>query len=66
VTVKIRFADFETYTRVRSLDRFTDVEPEIRRAAFECLSRFDLQKKVRLIGFRVSNLEKVAKEMKPL
>jgi DNA polymerase IV len=57
VTVKVRFNDFKTYTRTRSLDDFTDSEPEIRRAAFECLNRFELKKKVRLIGFRISNLE---------
>ena len=28
----------------------------------ECLGRFELKKRVRLIGFRVSNLEKVANE----
>ena len=58
VTVKIRFADFKTYTRAKSLDDFVDSEPEIRRAAFECLGRFELKKKLRLIGFRISNLEK--------
>jgi DNA polymerase-4 len=58
VTVKVRFSDFKTYTRARSLDDFTDSEPEIRRAAFECLNRFELKKKVRLIGFRISNLER--------
>ena len=58
VTVKVRFADFKTYTRAKTLDKFTDSEPEIRRAAFECLGRFELKKKVRLIGFRISNLEK--------
>ena len=57
VTVKVRFNDFKTYTRARSLDDFTDSEPEIRRAAFDCLSRLELKKKVRLIGFRISNLE---------
>jgi len=57
VTVKVRFNDFKTYTRARSLDDFTDSEPEIRRAAFECLNRFELKKKVRLIGVRISNLE---------
>ncbi len=58
VTVKIRFSDFKTYTRAKTLDEFTDSELEIRRAAFECLGRFDLEKKkVRLVGFRMSNLE---------
>ncbi len=59
VTVKVRFSDFKTYTRAKSLDHVYDAEPEIRRAAFECLSRFELKKKIRLIGFRISNLEKV-------
>jgi DNA polymerase-4 len=62
VTVKVRFSNFKTYTRAKSLDEFTDSEPEIRRAAFDCLSRFELKKKVRLIGFRVSNLQKTEKE----
>ena len=59
VTVKVRFADFKTYTRAKTLDEFTNSEPQIRRAAFDCLSRFELKKKVRLIGVRISNLEKV-------
>jgi DNA polymerase-4 len=62
VTVKMRFNDFKTYTRAKSLDEFTDSEPEIRRAAFDCLGRFELKKKVRLIGVRISNLEKVETE----
>jgi DNA polymerase-4 len=62
VTVKVRFNDFKTYTRAKSLDEFTDSESEIRRAAFDCLSRFELKKKVRLIGFRVSNLKKAGDE----
>ena len=64
VTVKIRFTDFETYTRSKTLDEFTDSEPEIRRAAFECLGRFELKRKVRLIGFRISHLEKVENQDK--
>ena len=59
VTVKVRFTDFKTYTRAKTLDKFTDSEGEIRRAAFDCLGRFELKKKVRLIGVRISNLEKV-------
>ncbi len=59
VTVKVRFNDFKTHTRAKTLDEFTDSEGEIRRAAFECLGRFELKKKVRLIGVRINNLEKV-------
>jgi DNA polymerase-4 len=60
VSVKVRFNDFKTYTRARTLDEITDSEGEIRRAAFDCLGRFELKKKVRLIGVRISNLEKEA------
>ena len=62
VTVKVRFTDFKTYTRAKTLDKFTDSEGEIRRAAFDCLGRVELKKKVRLIGVRISNLEKAGNE----
>jgi len=62
VTVKVRFTDFKTYTRAKTLDEFTNSEPQIRRASFDCLGRFELKKKVRLIGVRISNLEKVGNE----
>jgi DNA polymerase IV len=58
VTVKIRFADFKTYTRAKTLDDLTDSLERIRKAAFECLGRIELERKVRLIGVRVGNLEK--------
>ncbi len=62
VTVKVRFNDFKTYTRAKSLDKFTDLEGETRRAALDCLRRFVLKKKVRLIGVRISHLEKLTNE----
>ncbi len=62
VTVKVRFNDFKTSTRSKTLDEFTDSESDMRRAAFDCLGRFELKRKVRLIGFRISNLEKATSE----
>jgi DNA polymerase-4 len=59
VTIKIRYSNFETYTRAKTLDEFTDSLDTIRKAAFEGLGRIELKKKVRLIGMRVSNLKKV-------
>jgi len=64
LTVKVRFTDFKTYTRAKTLDKFTDSVGEIRGAAFDCLGRFEFKKKVRLIGVRISNLEKVTKDGK--
>ncbi len=59
VTVKIRFDDFKTYTRAKTMAEFTDSNEVIRKAAFEALSRIKLEKKVRLIGVRVSGLKKI-------
>ena len=59
VTIKIRFSDFETHTRAKTLEDFTDSLEIIRKAAFEALGRIELKKKVRLIGVRVSSLQKV-------
>lgn len=59
VTIKIRFSNFETHTRAKTLDDFTDSLDIIRKAAFEVFGRIELKKKIRLIGVRVSNLKKV-------
>jgi DNA polymerase-4 len=55
VTVKMRFSDFKTLTRAKTLLEYTDSIEEIRRAAFDCLSRFEVKKKVRLVGVRLSS-----------
>ena len=65
VSLKIRFNDFKTYTRAKTLSRHTDSEEEIRKAAFDCLGRIELKKKVRLIGVRMSHLEKVGEAIQP-
>jgi DNA polymerase-4 len=65
VSLKIRFNDFKTYTRAKTLSRHTDSEEEIRKAAFDCLGRIELKKRVRLIGVRVSHLEKVGEAIQP-
>ena len=59
VTVKIRFSDFETVTRAKTLPAPTDSLESIRRTAFECLGRVELKKRVRLVGVRVGKLERV-------
>ncbi len=63
VTLKLRFNNFKTYTRAKTLEQFSDSEEEIRRAVFDCLRRVELTRKVRLIGVRVSNLRKVSEAM---
>jgi DNA polymerase-4 len=58
ITVKVRYGDFKTQTRARTLPDAVDSEEALRRAAFEALSRFELKgKRVRLIGFRAGGFE---------
>ena len=65
-TLKIRFDDFRTITRGTTIQDYSSSEDVIRRAAFACLKRIDLNRKVRLIGIRVTNLEKVEKVSPPV
>jgi len=58
ITVKVRFSDFETHTRAKTLTEHTNAVDEIRTAAFDCLKRFELKKKVRLVGVKMGGLEK--------
>lgn len=58
ITVKIRFSDFQTFTRAKTIPDYSDSEEEIRKAAFASLKRIELNKRVRLIGVRASNMEK--------
>ena len=60
VTVKIRFDDFKTYTRAKTMDGPSDVLDVIRKNAFFCLGNFELKnKKVRLVGVRIGGLGKI-------
>ncbi len=67
ITLKIRYSDFRTVTRACSAQEAVRKEEAIRRLAFSCLKRVDLTgKKVRLVGIRVGNLEKIAIESSPV
>ena len=56
IGIKVRFAGFETHTRVKTLPEPTAAETAIRKAAFECLGRLPLDRPVRLVGVRVGEL----------
>jgi DNA polymerase-4 len=63
VTVKIRYGDFKTVTRAKTIDQATDVYEELRKAAFECLARVELKnRKVRLVGVRAGNLQRAGED----
>jgi DNA polymerase-4 len=59
VTLKIRFEDFRTITRAGTMPDYSVSEEGIRKAAFACLKRIDLTRRVRLVGVRLTNLEKI-------
>jgi DNA polymerase-4 len=57
VTLKVRFADFTTITRSRTLSEATDVTQEIYRTAAELFQALGLQRaRLRLVGVRVEGL----------
>jgi len=57
VVLTVRFADFSTLTRSRTLRDPTDIAPEIHAAACSSLDTLGLQRaRVRLLGIRVSGL----------
>lgn len=57
VTIKLRFADFETHTRSATLADASDELTIIEETALMCLDRITLTKPVRLVGVRLSQLE---------
>jgi DNA polymerase-4 len=56
VGVKLRYDDFRTVTRDGTLDEPTADAAAIRRAAGVCLKRVPLDRRIRLLGVRVSGL----------
>jgi DNA polymerase IV len=59
VTLKLRFDDFRTITRGRTLPVATDTDPELHAVAGELLARLQLGRApIRLAGVTVSNLQR--------
>jgi DNA polymerase-4 len=58
IGLKLRYDNFKTVTRDRTLDEPTGDAAAIRRAAGECLKRVPLERRIRLLGVRVAALSK--------
>ena len=56
IGIKLRYDDFRTVTRDVTLPASTDDATVIRRAAGECLRRVPLEKRLRLLGVRITAL----------
>jgi DNA polymerase-4 len=59
IGLKLRFDNFKTVTRDRTLAAATADAATIRRVAGECLKRVPLERRIRLLGVRVGALTKV-------
>ena len=59
IGLKLRYSDFRTVTRARTLETAVQDVKDIRRAATECLKNVDLEKKIRLLGVRAASLERI-------
>jgi DNA polymerase IV len=58
IGLKLRYDNFKTVTRDRTLDAPTGDAGAIRRAAGECLKRVPLDRRIRLLGVRVGALSR--------
>jgi DNA polymerase-4 len=59
IGLKLRYDDFTTVTRERTIEAPTQDAQAIRRAAGECLKRVPLERRIRLLGVRVGGLSRV-------
>jgi DNA polymerase-4 len=59
IGLKLRFDNFRTVTRDRTIDAPTQDAQAIRRAAGECLKRVALERRIRLLGVKVAALTPV-------
>jgi DNA polymerase IV (archaeal DinB-like DNA polymerase) len=63
VTVKVRYQGFETHTKAKTLPRLTNRVEDLRKTAIELLLPYlEADRKIRLIGVRVSSLVSCEKQ----
>ena len=62
IGIKLRYDDFTTVTRDRTLAAPTQDAQAIRRAAGECLKRVSLARRIRLLGVRIGTLSPVERD----
>jgi DNA polymerase-4 len=58
IGLKLRYDNFKTVTRDRTLEAPTADAAAIRRAAGECLKRVPLDRRIRLLGVRIGALSR--------
>ena len=63
VTVTLRYRNFETFSRQKSLERILDDGYDIYQVAYPILQKVDLSPRVRLVGIAVSGLVRSEKQL---
>jgi len=61
ITLKIRLKPFSTHTHQRTLEKSTSSSKEILEEALRLLEEMEIDLSVRLVGLRMSGLEKMKK-----
>lgn len=56
IGIKLKYADFQSVTRVQTIAGYIDQAALIRQVAAECLKRVDLSRPFRLLGVKVDSL----------
>jgi DNA polymerase-4 len=56
IGIKLRYDNFKSVTRDQSIEFYTADASTLRQVAGQCLKRVDLQRRLRLLGVRVSSL----------
>jgi len=65
ITVKIRYGNFETHTHAKTLAFFTDLKKDIQKSAKNLMKDYLVsERKIRLIGLKLSNLTSIKKQMR--
>ena len=58
IGIKIRFDNFQSFTRDQTMDHYTANAADIRKIGGQCLKRVDMKRRLRLLGVRVGALVK--------
>ena len=66
ISIKIRYMDFETHTKEKTLKYHTNDINTIIKNTKELLETFKNKKKIRLLGIRVTNIKKTNKNQKTI
>ena len=65
ITVKIRYRNFETHTHAKTLPFFSDLQKDIQKSARALMKDYLVpDRKIRLIGLKLSNLISIKKQMR--